>query len=447
MDSARISLSKQRRIKMENTMTAADIQAQVTKIEAEAKPVIPENETQEEFIARVSYVNPYIKKLFEDGINAKTEAQFHDELEMFCSDNECDLSEHTDFKHHLPVTPSKPPKPYTVIDAAFAHRSDKDTRVALHGVKVEEGNIVATDGRRLFVAPYAELPDGLWDRVDKQYMFFFDGKTEDEVKAWIDDIVITKGGEGRNLAETRAINSVYRVDKETGKKSHYPRLIDGKWYHNYAIAEIYPNYKQVIPDDLSNTHKIENAERMLPYIESALKIYKLLPTKDDAVTIVLQGQMLYFNGMYLRDALRGLAGYGPVTMYIGGQIRPTTLKSGDALVVLMPMRGDKGDDYRTKPSGVIVNMPGWDKPSNMPTSPTKRNTITKTTKRTIYAVAKLVDKKMVVVTQDGAAGFDLPINIEQTEDESIEMFKNECHKYLVILGLADSIDLRITKGR
>ena len=248
---------------MENTMTAADIQAKVAKIEAEAKPVIPENETQEEFIARVAYVDPYIKKLFEDGIKAKTAAQFHDELEIFCNDNECDLSEHTDFKRHLPVIPSKPPKPYTAIGAALAHRSKDASRVALSCIKVEDGMVAGTDGRRLFLAPYTELPDGLWNEVDKQYMFFFDGKTEDEIKAWIDDIVITKGGECRNLAETRAINSVYRVDKETGKQSHYPRLIDGKWYHNYVIAETYPDYKKAIPDDLSNAHKIENAERML----------------------------------------------------------------------------------------------------------------------------------------------------------------------------------------
>ena len=52
---------------MENTMTAADIQAKVAKIEDSAKTTIPENETQEEFIARVSYVNPYVKKkLFEE---------------------------------------------------------------------------------------------------------------------------------------------------------------------------------------------------------------------------------------------------------------------------------------------------------------------------------------------------------------------------------------------
>ena len=157
--------------------------------------------------------------------------------------------------------------------------------------------------------------------------------------------------------------------------------------------------------------------------------------------------MLYFNGKYLRDALRGLAGYGPVTMYIDDPSKPSTLKSGDALVVLMPMRGDKGDDYRTKPSGVIVNMPGWDKPSNTPPA-LKQKTITKTTKRTVYAAAHMItESTLLVVTQDGAVGFDLPTNIEQTEDESIEMFKNECHKYLVILGLADTIDLRITKGR
>lgn len=432
---------------MENTMTAADIQARVAKIEEEAKPVIPENETQEEFIARVSYVNPYVKKLFEDGIKAKTAEQFHDELEIFCNDNECDLSEHTDFKHHLPVAPSKPPKPYTVIGAAMAHRSKDASRVALSCIKVEDGKVVGTDGRRLFLAPYTELPDGLWNEVDKQYMFFFDGKTEDEVKAWIDDVVITKGGECRNLAEARAINSVYRVDKETGKQSHYPRLIDGKWYHNYAIAEIYPNYKQVIPDDLSNAHKIENAERMLPYIESALKMYKMLPTDSVTVTIIIPGEMMYFNGEYLRDAFRALMDTGPVTMYIDDQSKPTTIKSGDALVVLMPMRGDKGDDNKTKPSGVIVNMPGWDKVSNVP-SPTKRKTITKTSKRTIYAVASMItESTLLVVTQDGAVGFDLPTNIEQTEDGAIEMFKNECHKYLVILGLADSIDLRITKGR
>lgn len=438
---------------MENTMTAADIQAQVAKIEDSAENAIPENETQEEFIARVSYVNPYVKKLFEGGIKAKTAAQFHDELEIFCNDNECDLSEHTDFKRHLPVVPSNPPRPYTVTEAAMAHRETKDaSRVALSCIKVEDGMVVATDGRRLFVAPYTELPDGLWNEVDKRYGFFFDGKTEEDVRAWIDGLLTNANY--RSKTEALAVSSVYRIatDEDGNEiKSHYPRLIDGKWYHNYVTAEMYPDYKKVIPDDLSNAHKIENAERMLPYIESALKMYKMLPTDAVAVTVIVQGQMMYFNGMYLRDALRGLAGYGPVTMYIDGPskpAKPTTIKSGDALVVLMPMNGDEGDDYRTKPSGVIVNMPGWDKPSNMPPSPTKRNTITKTSKRVVYAVASMItESTLLVVTQDGAAGFVLPINIEQTEDESIEMFKDECHKYLVILGLADSIDLRITKGR
>lgn len=434
---------------MENTMTAADIQSQVAKIEDSAKTAIPENETQEEFIARVSYVNPYVKKLFEDGIKSKTASQFHDELEMFCKDNECDLSEHTDFKRHLPVTPSKPPKSYTVLEAALAHRETKGTRLALSCIKVEDGMVAGTDGRRLFLAPYTELPDGLWNEVDKRYRLFFDGKTEDDVRAWIDDIKITKNGECRSLAESWAIDSVYRIAKdESGNeiKSHYPRLIDGKWYHNQVIAEMYPNYKQVIPDVADALFVIENAERMLPYIDAALKMYKLLPTDDVAVTVIVQGQMMYYNGEYLRDALRGLIGYGPVTMYIDDPSKPATIKSGDALVVLMPMNGDKGDDYRTKPSGVIVNMPGWDKVSNA-ASPTKQKTITKTTKRVVYAVTKLIDKKMVVVTQDGAAGFDLPSNIEQTEDDAIEMFKKECHKYLTILGLADTIDLRITKGR
>lgn len=437
---------------MENTITAADIQAQVTKIEDSAKTAIPENETQEEFIARVSYVNPYVKKLFEDGIKAKTAAQFHDELEMFCNDNECDLSEHTDFKRHLPVTPSKPPKPYTVIGAALAHRSKDASRVALSCIKVEDGVVAGTDGRRLFVAPFAGLPDGLWNEVDKQHMFFFDGKTEDEVKAWIDDIVITKGGECRNLAETRAINSVYRVDKDGEgneiARSHYPRLIDGKWYHNQVIVEMYPNYKQAIPDDADACFVTENAERMLPYVEAALKMYKLLPTDSVTVTVVVQGKMMYYNGEYLRDAFRALMGMGPVTMYIGGQRCPTSFKAGDALVVVMPMNGDEGDDYRTKPSGVIVNMPGWDDISNAP-SPTKRKTITKTTKRTIYAVASMItESTLLVVTQDGAAAFAIPSDgTAHTEDDAIEIFKNECHRYLAILGLADTIDLRITKRR
>lgn len=435
---------------MENTMTAADIQAQVTKIEDSAKTAIPENETQEEFIARVSYVNPYVKKLFEDGIKARTAAQFHDELEMFCSDNECDLSERTDFNRHLPVIPSKPPKPYTVLEAAMAHRSKDASRVALSCIKVEDGMVAGTDGRRLFLAPYTELPDGLWNEVDNRYRLFFDGKTEDDVRAWIDDIRITKNGECRSLAESSAIDSVYRIAKdESGNeiKSHYPRLIDGKWYHNQVIAEMYPDYKQVIPDVADASFVIENAERMLPYVEAALKMYKLLPTDDVAVTVIVQGQMMYYDGEYLRDALRGLAGYGSVTMYIGGQRCPASFKAGDALVVLMPMIGDQGDDNKTKPSGVIVNMPGWDDISNIPV-PTKRKTITKTTKRTIYAVAKLVDKKIVVVTQDGAAGFAIPSDgTAHTEDDAIEIFKGECHKYLTILGLADSINLRITKGR
>ena len=52
------------------------------------------------------------------------------------------------------------------------------------------------------------------------------------------------------------------------------------------------------------------------------------------------------------------------------------------------------------------------------------------------------------MTQDGAAGFAIPSDgTAHTVDDAIEIFKNECHKYLVILGLDDSIDLRITKGR
>lgn len=403
---------------MENTMTAADVVAQdaAEKItveviglgNAEVKPPIPENETQDEFIARVSYVNPYVKKLFEDGIKAKTAAQFHDELEMFCSDNECDLSEHTDFKYHLPVIPSKPPKPYTVIEAALAHREIKGTRLALSCIEVGDGVVAGTDGRRLFVAPYTELPDGLWNEVDNRYRLFFDGKTEDDVRAWIDDIRITKNGECRSLAESWAIDSVYRIAKdESGNeiKSHYPRLIDGKWYHNQVIAEMYPSYKQAIPDVADALFVIENAERMLPYVEAALKMYKLLPTDSVTVTVVVQGKMMYYNGEYLRDAFRALMGVGPVTMYIGDQRWPTSFKAGDALVVVMPMNGDKGDDYRTKPSGVIVNMPGWDDISNIPV-PTKQKTITKTSKRTVYAVASMITENiLLVVTQDGAAAF------------------------------------------
>ena len=40
--------------------------------------------------------------------------------------------------------------------------------------------VAGTDGRRLFLAPYTELPDGLWNEVDKRHRLFFDGKTEDE---------------------------------------------------------------------------------------------------------------------------------------------------------------------------------------------------------------------------------------------------------------------------
>ena len=54
----------------------------------------------------------------------------------------------------------------------------------------------------------------------------------------------------------------------------------------------------------------------------------------------------------------------------------------------------------------------------------------------------ITESTLLVVTQDGAAGFAIPSDgTAHTEDDAIEMFKNECHRYLVILGLADSIDL------
>ena len=59
----------------------------------------------------------------------------------------------------------------------------------------------------------------------------------------------------------------------------------------------------------------------------------------------------------------------------------------------------------------------------------------------------ITENILLVVTQDGATGFAIPSDgTTHTEDDAIEIFKSECHKYLVILGLADSIDLRITKG-
>ena len=134
----------------------------------------------------------------------------------------------------------------------------------------------------------------------------------------------------------------------------------------------------------------------------------------------------------------GVAGHGPVTMCIDGhQANHPQVRDFGRL----DAHAWRYDDYRQSP--LAYREYAWVIRSQCPSYETKDH---HQDKRTVYA-AKLVDKKMVVVTQDGAAGFDLPTNIEQTEDDAIEMFKKECHKYLVILGLADSINLRITKGR
>ena len=94
---------------MENTMTAADIASKWLKIEAERSLSLPENETQEGSLSPACLMSILmLKSCLRMASRPKTAAQFHDELEMFCNDNECDLSEHTDFKRHLPVIPSHP---------------------------------------------------------------------------------------------------------------------------------------------------------------------------------------------------------------------------------------------------------------------------------------------------------------------------------------------------
>jgi len=427
---------------MENTMTAADIQAQATKIEDNAKTAIPENKTREEFIKRVSKIDPLVQEFFCKGFSAKNNRDFEAELKMFNGDRNDGLGASYSFNHHLPLSPVKPPRFYTPLEAATLHVSDDLTRKQLSSIKVENGYACGTDGRRLVIVPFTDFPDGMWREIDKKNYIAFGDRSEDDVKKWIDAAFIDSPP---NIVEAIAMSEAYKRTAEF--TSHYPRKIGKKWYHNNIEGE-YPNVKQVIPTDLSDCFVIEHAEKLLPHVQAALNFYKLRGTDSTTVTVLLNDEMVYFDGVFIRDALLSLGGFGPVTFYIGDVRGPAVLKAGDALAVIMPMRGERADDYSTVSSGVIINMPGWDKVSNAP-SPTKRKTITKTTKRTIYAVASMItESTLLVVTQDGAVGFAIPSDgTTHTEDDAIEIFKNECHRYLTILGLADSIDLRITKGR
>lgn len=394
-------------------------------------------ETREEFIKRVSKIDPLVQEFFCKGFNAKSNRDFEAELKMFNGDRKDGLGASYSFNHHLPLSPVKPPRFYTPLEAATIHAYKEPDRKQLSSIKVENGHACGTDGRRLVIVPFTDFPDGMWREIDKKNYIAFGDKSEDDVKKWIDAAFVDSPP---STVEAIAMSEAYKRTAEF--TSHYPRKIGKKWYHNNIEGE-YPDIKRCIPTDLSYCFVIERAEKLLPHVQAALNFYKLRGTDSTTVTVLLDDKMVYFDGVFIRDALLALGGFGPVTFYIGDVVSPAVLKAGDALAVLMPMRGENGDDYRTVASGVIINMPGWENTELLPSTTPKAKVVPIAAKRTVHVAAKVINGTLFLATMDSATTTDIAATPE-TIDEAIAQFITRIDSYSALCGI--ELDVHIVKA-
>ncbi len=302
-----------------------------------------------------------IKLFFANGVKAKTKKTLETELQIFNYEHNATLWD-GDFYGNLPLPDARPAKPFAnVIESAFAHVSHDDNRQEMFCVKIEDGKAIATDGHRLFVAPCNDLPDGLWKEVEKEYSFFFDGKSEKDIKEWID-------GECRTNEEAKAMCHCFSKDFSC----HYPKKIGKKWYHNNVTTN-FPNYRDVIPEHGSSAYRLDNAESLLPRLTSTVNFHKMLTNNDlKAAMVYIGGMSMSFNPKFLLEAIRALSYFGSVTMSASSELVPVTLTAGDAMVVLMPKREVTGvalnatpavecltpEECKQPPKGAVVDFPG-----------------------------------------------------------------------------------------
>jgi DNA polymerase III subunit beta len=177
--------------------------------------------------------------------------------------------------------------PVSHLKALRIHSADKDTRYYLNGIyfDIANGKLVATDGHRMMLVGITA----------KHGSFIAPNE-------FIDNII--KACKGRNAPESVEIRfECDKIECQVGDSTFRANAIDGK----------FPEYWRVIPESLSGKYSHINCE----YVYDAAKALALIDgaKKDYAPTIVYNG-----NGAAIA--------YGA---------------SNTALVVLMPLRGDRAD--------------------------------------------------------------------------------------------------------
>ena len=291
-----------------------------------------------------------IKLFFAGGVKAKTAKNLEIELQIFNAEHNAMLWD-GDFYGDLPLPDARPAKPFAnVIESAFAHVSDDVTREEMSSVKVENGKAVATDGRRLFIAPCNDLPDGLWREIDKGDYFVFGNLTENDITEVISGCINTISTPPQASPVLRTSLAKYFDLSGNSPGMSVPRKIGKKWYHCNVDGD-FPSYEQVIPARIALVHHLDNAESLLPRLAAAVAFQKML-TRDDSeksATLYGDGLEICVNPRFLLDAIRALCGYGPVTIGASASHEPIMLTAGDAMVVLMPKRDVTGVNLNAAP--------------------------------------------------------------------------------------------------
>lgn len=264
--------------------------------------------------------------------------QYSKEHELPISFSEYILNKH----FSVPVTndirlSSKKPNIYDVIGVA---RSDDTSRKQLNGFCItDDGEIAATDGRRLHFAPYkGALKPGIWQRVEKRAALnLLQGHTLESVKA------LRENGEF-------ALNGVWNYNHpfvQAGIHDLPELTIDSDdWF--YSVEGTYPNYRHVVPDG-KGYHTIETPKRLVEKLICLKKIIKLGKVKMLHVALRMHDDgYASLNFDFFHDAVMAAAAHGDcVSITMKDAYSPCVIKGGDAVAVLMPLRDVNG--------GVILN--------------------------------------------------------------------------------------------